>query len=204
MKVFTRRRGRPWIYNIETARSIAASIAEGASKKEACVKTDAAYSSFMRWQRQKRDLRRLVEKAKGVYRDRLRVEGELKALSSEETTELIVRSHLQNGRPYRNPDAQPVKWMKLIQWLVHRVPINMVVTPQVEAVAWLRFKIPEWKWEEAKKRFPNLLPKVNQKRLRRIEYALQTGKLPPSGWTPPDPKKRQTQNVPPYASFWKH
>jgi hypothetical protein len=27
-------------------------------------------------------------------------------------------------------------------------------------------------WEEAKKRFPKLLPKVNQKRLRRMEYAL--------------------------------
>ena len=28
----------------------------------------------------------------------------------------------------------------------------------------MRFKIPEWKWEDAKKRFPSLLPKVNQKR----------------------------------------
>ena len=68
----------------------------------------------------------------------------------------------------------------------------------------MRFNVPEWKWEEAKKRFPNLLQKVNQKRLRRIEYALETGKLPPKGWTPPDPKNRATQNVPPYASFWKH
>lgn len=44
-----------------------------------------------------------------------------------------------------------------------------------------RFKIPEWKWEETKKRFPKLLPKVNQKRLRRIEYALATGRLPLNG-----------------------
>ena len=48
----------------------------------------------------------------------------------------------------------------------------MIITPPVEAAAGARFKIPEWKWEEAKKRFPKLLPKVNQKRLRRMEYAL--------------------------------
>jgi hypothetical protein len=80
------------------------------------------------------------------------------------------------------------------------VPIDMIITPQIEAAACLRFKIPQWKWEEAKKRFPSLLPKVNQKRLRRIEYALATGKLPPVGWTPPDPKNRSTQNVPPYCT----
>jgi hypothetical protein len=92
--------------------------------------------------------------------------------------------------------------MKLIQWwLVHRVPIDMIVTPTTEAVACARFKIPQWKWEEAKKRFPKLLPKVNQKRLRRMEYALATGMIPPNGWTPPDPNNRSTQNVPPYASF---
>lgn len=51
---------------------------------------------------------------------------------------------------------------------------------------------------------PNLLQKVNQKRLRRIEYALETGTFPPAGWTPPDSKNRSTQNVAPYASFWKH
>jgi hypothetical protein len=58
--------------------------------------------------------------------------------------------------------------------------------------------------EEAKKRFPSLLPKVNGKRLRRMEYALETGKFPPNGWTPPDPKNRSTQNVAPYMQFWKH
>ena len=95
--------------------------------------------------------------------------------------------------------------MKLIQWwLVYRVPIDMIITPTVEAAACARFKIPEWKWEEAKKRFPSLLPKVNQKRLRRMEYGLEAGKLPPNGWTPPDRENRATQNVPPYASFWKH
>jgi hypothetical protein len=60
------------------------------------------------------------------------------------------------------------------------------------------------KWEEAKKRFPSLLQKVNQKRLRRMEYALETGNFPANGWTPPDPKNRATQNVPPYVQFWKH
>ena len=53
-------------------------------------------------------------------------------------------------------------------------------------------------------RFPRLLIKVNEKRLRRIEYTLETRKLPPNGCTPPDPENRSTQNVPPYASFWKH
>ena len=87
----------------------------------------------------------LVEEAERMYRDRQRAEGELKTLFSEETTELNVRSHLHNRRPYRDPNAQPVKWMKLIQWwLVHRVPIDMIITPTVEAVACARFEIPEW------------------------------------------------------------
>ncbi len=205
MKVIKRNRGRPWVYDVQIARSIAASIAEGASKKEACVKAGVAYSSFMRWQRQKRSLRRLVEQAERMWRDNQRMEGDLKVLLSRETTELNVRSHLHNRRPYCDPNAQPVKWMKLIQWwLVHRVPIDMIITPTVEAAACLWFEVPEWKWEEAKKRLPSLLLKVNQKRLRRMEYALDTGKFPPKGWTPPDPKNRSTQNVPPYASFWKH
>jgi len=79
-----------------------------------------------------------------------------------------------------------------------------LIKPAVEAAACSRFKIPTAAWEEAKKRFPSLLPKVNQKRLRQIEYALATDKLPPNDWTPPDPKNRSTQNVPPYAQFWKH
>jgi hypothetical protein len=58
--------------------------------------------------------------------------------------------------------------------------------------------------EEAKKRFSSLLRKVNQKRLRRVEYALETGTIPPAGWTPPDPQNRATQNVAPYTRFWKH
>src|SRR5258708_36238819 len=63
MKGAERSRGRPWVYNVETARSIAESIGEGASKKQACENAGAAYSSFMRWQRQKPSLRRLVKKA---------------------------------------------------------------------------------------------------------------------------------------------
>jgi hypothetical protein len=140
-----------------------------------------------------------------MCRDNQRMERELEVLLSEKPVELNNRSRLHNRRPYRDLNAQPVKWMKLIQWwLLYRVPIDAIITPQIEVDACMRFKIPEWKWEEAKKRFPRLLPKVNQKRLRRIEYALQTGTLPPAGWTPPDPKNRSTQNVPPYASFWKH
>jgi hypothetical protein len=95
--------------------------------------------------------------------------------------------------------------MKLIQWwLVHRVPIDLTITPKIEAAACLRFNIPERKWKNAKRRLPKLLIKVNQKRLRRMEYALETGIIPPAGWTPPDPKNPSTQNVPSYASFWKH
>jgi hypothetical protein len=147
----------------------------------------------------------LVEEAKRECCKRERADCELVTLLSEKPMELNVRSHLHNRRPYRDPNAQPVKWMKLIQWwLVHRVPIDMIITPTVEAAACARFKIPEWKWKEAKKRFPRLLPKVNQKRLRRIEYALETGRVPPAGWTPPDPNNRSTQNVAPYACFWKH
>ena len=205
MKIIKTSRGRPSVYNVEKARSIAAAIADGASKKEACAGAGTAYSSFMRWQRQKQSLRKLVEEAEVMYRDRQRVKRDLETLLSEKPTELNVRSHLHNRRPYRDPDAQPVKWMKLIQWwLLHRVPIDMIITPTVEAAACARFKVLEWKWQEAKKRFPNLLPEVNQKRLRRMEYALETGVVPPAGWTPPDPRNRSTQNVPPYASFWKH
>jgi hypothetical protein len=189
MKVIKRSRGRPWVYDLETARSIAALIADGASKKEACEKAGVAYSSFMRWQRENRSLRRSVEKARRMCRDNQRMERDLEVLLSEKATELNIRSHLHNRRPYRDPNAQPVKWMKLIQWwLLHRVPLDMIMTPDIEAAACTRFKIPEWKWEEAKKRFPKLLPKVNQKRLRRMEYALETGKFPTTGWTPLTPR----------------
>ena len=118
---------------------------------------------------------------------------------------LLVTRVLRNMRALVRQAKLPVKWMKLIQWwLLHRVPIDVLITPEIEAAACARFKIPPAAWEEAKKRFPNLLPKVNQKRLRRMEYFLETGELPPAGWTPPDPKNRSTQNLPPYASFWKH
>jgi hypothetical protein len=95
--------------------------------------------------------------------------------------------------------------MKLIQWwLVHRVPIDAMITPEIEAAACRWIKIPPAAWEEVKRCFARLLAKVNHKRLRRIEYALETGKFPRKGWTPPDPKNRATQNVAPYTRFWKH
>jgi hypothetical protein len=159
----------------------------------------------MRWQRQEPSLRKSLEEAEQTWRDNQRMERDLEVLLSEKPIEINIRSHFHNRRPYRDPSAQPVKWMKLVQWwLLHRVPIDEIITPEIEASACRRFKIPEWKWKEAKKRFPNLLLKVNQKRLRRMEYVLETGKLPPNGWTPPDPKNRSAQNVPSYASFWKH
>jgi hypothetical protein len=121
---------------VRVERDLEASIAEGASKKDACVKAGAAYSSFMRWQRQKRDFRRLVEEAKQMWRDNQRMEGDLEVLLSEKPVELDNPSHRHNRRPYRDPNAQPVKWMKLIQWwLLHWVPIDMIITPEVETAA---------------------------------------------------------------------
>src|ERR1700745_2563102 len=137
MKANKRSRGRPWVYHVETARSIATLIAEGASKKEACAKAGIAYSSLMRWQRRKASFRRSMEEAELSCRDNQRMERDLRVLLSQEPTELNVRSHRHNRRPYRDPNAQPVKWMKLIQWwLGHRGPIEMILTPQVEAAAW--------------------------------------------------------------------
>ena len=99
MKVINRSRGRPWVYGVETARSIAAAIAEGASKKEACAKAGVAYSSFMRWQRQNRSLRRSVEKARQMWRDSQCMERDLKVLLSEEPVEIDKPSHRHNRRP---------------------------------------------------------------------------------------------------------
>jgi hypothetical protein len=113
----------------------------------------------MRWQRQKRKFRRLLEEAEQMWRDDQRMECDLKMLLSEKPVEIDNCSHRHNRCPYRDPNAQPVKWMKLIQsWLAHRVPIDVMITPEIEAVACARFKIPECKWEEAKKRFPGPAP----------------------------------------------
>jgi hypothetical protein len=157
----------------------------------------------MRWQVRKKSLRARVEEATQICRKKRRKDVLFEGFLAQQLARF--GSHRHNRSPYRNPNAQPVKWMKLIQWwLVHRVQIDVLITPEIEATACNRFKIPLAAWEEAKNRFPSLLPKVNQKRLHRMEYVLETGKLPPKGWTPPDPKNRSTQNVPPYASFWKH
>jgi uncharacterized protein YeeX (DUF496 family) len=72
------------------------------------VKAAAAYSSFLRWQRQKRTLRRLVEEAEREWRDNQRMERDLRVLLSQEPTEPNVRSDFHNRRPYRDPNAQPV------------------------------------------------------------------------------------------------
>ena len=77
--------------------------------------------------------------------------------------------------------------MKLIQWwLVHRFPIDAMITPQIEAAACLRFKIPEWKWKNAKQRFPKAL---YLKRVPRV-------RIPPS---PPVFPRRMALVLVPYA-----
>jgi hypothetical protein len=57
-----------------------------------------------------------MEKPERMCRDNQRMERELEALLSGKPAELNARSHFHNRRPYRDPNAQPVKWMKLIQW----------------------------------------------------------------------------------------
>jgi hypothetical protein len=69
--------------------------------------------------------RGLLEESVRMWRDNQRMERELEALLSEKPAVLNVRSRLHNRRPYRDPFAQPVKWMKLIQWwLLHRVSMD--------------------------------------------------------------------------------
>jgi hypothetical protein len=98
MKVINRSRGRPWVYNAETARSIAASIAEGASKKEACMKAGVAYSSFMCWQRLNRSLRRLVEEAEQTFVVIALIvvlePDTARAISTEQVYNLLISSHI--------------------------------------------------------------------------------------------------------------
>ena len=138
-----KKRGRPWVYSRVIGAAVAESIANSSSKKQACAEAGVAYSTFMRWQRQKRSLRTLLEEAAQTWRDDKRMECDLKVLLSKKLAEPDVRSHLHDRRPYRDPNAQPVKWMKLIQWwLVHRVSVDKIVTPQIEAAACVRFKIP--------------------------------------------------------------
>jgi hypothetical protein len=137
----------------------------------------------MRWQRQEPSLRKSLEEAEQTWRDNQRMERDLEVLLSEKPIEINIRSHFHNRRPYRDPSAQPVKWMKLVQWwLLHRVPIDEIITPEIEASACRRFKIPEWKWKEAKKRFPNLLLKV----MKRKAFFFQTSQISAScgrfGW----------------------
>jgi hypothetical protein len=70
-----------------------------------------------------------------MWRDSQRKECELEMLLSEKPIDSNVRSHLHNRRPYRDLDAQSVKWMKLIQWrLVHRVSIDMVIREAALAI----------------------------------------------------------------------
>lgn len=72
------------------------------------MKARVAYSSFMRWQRQKREFRRLIEESEQMWRDSQRMKRELGMLLSGKTTESNTRSDLHNRRPYRDPNAQPL------------------------------------------------------------------------------------------------
>jgi hypothetical protein len=48
-----------------------------------------------------------------MWRDNQRMERDLAVLLSEKPMESNVGPRLHNRRPYRDPNAQPVKWMKL-------------------------------------------------------------------------------------------
>src|ERR1700751_5581849 len=121
----------------------------------------------MRWQARKRSLRASVEEAARICRAKRWRTAFLEGLFFDQPVNFETSAHGHNKRPYRDPDAQPVKWMKLIQWwLVHRVPIDVMITPEMETAASERLKVPRGKGEEAKTRFPSLLVKVNEKRRR--------------------------------------
>jgi transposase-like protein len=94
-----KKRGRPWVYSRAVGEAVAESIASGSSKKQACAEAGIAYSSFMRWQRQKRSLRRSLEEAVLMWRNNQRIERDLKVLLSEEPVELDNCSHRHNRSP---------------------------------------------------------------------------------------------------------
>src|SRR5258707_15618948 len=72
------------------------------------------------------------------------------------------------------------KRQKLIQWwLGHRVPIDVLITPEIEAAACRRFYIPAAAREGRKKGCPLFLVKRNQKKAPRVEERPQTSKPPP-------------------------
>lgn len=49
---------------------------------------------------------------------------------------MLVTRVRRNMRALVRQAKLPVKWMKLIQWwLVHRVPIDVLITPEIEAAA---------------------------------------------------------------------
>src|SRR6266481_9316053 len=136
-----RRRGRPWVYSRATIGVIARAIANGSSKKQACVKACVAYSTFMRWQARKKSLRARIEEATQICRKKRRRDVLFEGLLAQQLARFNLGSHRHNRRPYRDPNAQLVKWMKLIEWwLVRRVRIDAMITPEIEAAACSRFK----------------------------------------------------------------
>jgi hypothetical protein len=112
--------------------ALAESIANGSSKKRACTEAGVVYSTFMRWQARKKNLRARIDEATQTCRKKRRRDVLFEGFLAQQLARF--GSHRHDRRPYRNPNAQPVKWMKLIQWwLVHRVPIDAMITPEIEA-----------------------------------------------------------------------
>lgn len=109
-----KKRGRPSVYSLETGRSLEMLIAGGATKKQACIDMGVAYSSFMRWQARDKRLRTLIEEATKIRHEKHRREAFWKGLFSEQRVEVNSSFPGHNRRPYRDKDAQPAKWMKLI------------------------------------------------------------------------------------------
>jgi hypothetical protein len=110
-----KKRGRPWVYSRAVGAALAELIANASSKKQACVKACVAYSTFMRWQARKKSLRARMEEATQICRKKRRRDVLSEGFLAEQSARF--GSHRHNRRPYRDPKAQPVKWMKLIQIL---------------------------------------------------------------------------------------
>ena len=65
-----RRRGRPCIYSRMIGAALVESIANGASRRRACIEAGVAYSSFMRWQASMKSIRARVERAAGMFQEK--------------------------------------------------------------------------------------------------------------------------------------
>ena len=92
--------------------ALAESIANGLSKKRACTEAGVVYSTFMRWQARKKNLRARIDEATQTCRKKRRRDVLFEGFLAQQLARF--GSHRHDRRPYCNPNAQPVKWMKLI------------------------------------------------------------------------------------------